>query len=237
MKYPGSVTSIYKNYVLAPGEEKTFIDQIPGKHAFSSGEESFRFRRVRKKSMHYYVIDYQTLSINGRCAGGGGPIKTDVPHLEALQYLKEDSDKLVLDALEKLGLSDLVDAITQGEPILTRKTDSYRRNSNADGIERKIDTRIPNRADFTSGKDRYTFISCYPRHAYIFGIRPHNITVIGRSAGGGHETLRNGPWHESLDLLSNEIDTAGLFELRGLGLRRLVELVRKRKHTMKKNDL
>ena len=108
MKYSGSVTSIYKNYVLAPGEEKTFIDQIPGKHAFSSGEESFRFRRVRKKSMHYYVIDYQTLSINGRCAGGGGSIKTDVPHLEALQYLKEDSDKLVLDVLEKLGLSDLV---------------------------------------------------------------------------------------------------------------------------------
>ena len=56
MKYSDSVTSIYKNYVLAPGEEKTFIVWVPGLEAFSSGEESFRFRRVRKKSMHYYLI-------------------------------------------------------------------------------------------------------------------------------------------------------------------------------------
>ncbi len=107
---------------------------------------------------------------------------------------------------------------------------SNRYSLDTNGVERKIWTQIPSKKDFISGKESYNFTSCYPRHAYRFNIRPHGITVTGRSAGGGHKTLCSGRWHEALYLLSREIDTAALFEMRGLGLKSLVEMIRSRRH-------
>ena len=109
------------------------------------------------------------------------------------------------------------------------KVDPYRKSLDPNGVERKVWTQVPSKQDFISGKESYKFTSCYPRHAYIFNIRPHNITVTGRSAGGGHEILCSGRWNEALDLLSREIDTAALFELRGLGQYTLVAIIRNKR--------
>ena len=109
------------------------------------------------------------------------------------------------------------------------KVDPYRKSLDPNGVERKVWTQVPSKQDFISGKESYKFTSCYPRHAYRFNIRLHGITVTGRSAGGGHKILCSGKWHEALHLLSREIDTAALFEMRGLGLKSLVEMIRSRR--------
>ena len=109
------------------------------------------------------------------------------------------------------------------------KVEPYRWSLDTNGIERKVWTQVPSKQDFNSGKESYNFTSCYPRHAYIFNIRPHSITATGRSAGGGHEILCSGRWNEALDLLSREIDTAALFELRGLGQYTLVAIIRNKR--------
>ena len=235
MKYPSNVTNIFKNYLLY-SQEKSFIDSIPQKGAFDRGEDSFRFHHAShyRRRTHYYSIYPKTLSIRIQDHRGTYQLKTRVPHSKAINYLMIDTDGSVLDELSMLGLSDLVKTIRDGKYIPSRKVAPVRRSIGSHDRARKVFSQIPSKGDFSSGKECYTLTSCYPRHAYIFNISRSTISVIGRSAGGGHELLRSGPWINSLDVLASEIDTAGLFELRGLGLQRLVELVRKRKHTMKK---
>ena len=104
-------------------------------------------------------------------------------------------------------------------------------SSDLKGNERKLMIRMPTKSDFISKRIKYRFICGYPRYAYIFTISPDSVSVMVRCAGGSHFRLSSGTYWDSLGLLAEYSDLEILFDLRVLGLFKLVSVIRNRQKT------